>query len=58
MGWGGNVHPPSPIYTTHTFEYNTHAVARLELVQADAATYVEGALSLLPYAEEGFQVIH
>lgn len=35
---------------------NGRAVARLELVQADAATFVEEALSLLPYAEEGFQV--
>ncbi len=36
---------------------HTHtAVARLELVQADAEMYVAGALTLLPYADEDFQV--
>ena len=41
---------------TRTYKHKRNAVARLELVQADASVCVEAALALLPYAEESFQV--
>lgn len=56
----GNTPTPLPLLClTHHLQHahiHTNIVSRLELVQADAATFVEEALTLLPYAEEAFQV--